>query len=111
MNTRFIIPLAVAAGFAGGVASQCLGRAVHAQSPMALEIRAQKFILIDKTGAPRGVFGVESNGNPEVEIKNAKGEVLACGFQRWAVMHHGVLTPDFTASPGPKVPTLLPMNP
>ncbi|SPF35687.1 exported hypothetical protein [Candidatus Sulfopaludibacter sp. SbA4] len=109
MNAKFTITLALAAGFLGGLASRYLGPApVYAQAPASPpEIRAQKFVLVDEAGVARGVFGIETNGAPEIEITGSRGRVYACAFRSWSLIH-GFLTES--ASPGPKKPTLLPVK-
>ena len=69
MKSKFTITLALTAGFIGGLASRYLGPApVYAQAPPSpQEIRARKFVLVDETGAARGVFGIEGNGTPIIE--------------------------------------------
>jgi hypothetical protein len=110
MNTKCPLTLALAAGFIGGLTSRYCGPApVYAQSPPSPpEIRAQKFILIDENGVARGVFGIEKNGAPEVEIIDSKGRVFATVFTDWSAQH-GFLAASFV--PGPKKPTLLPIKP
>jgi hypothetical protein len=110
MSTKFIIALAIAAGFIGGFASRYFGPApVYAQTPaVPQEIRAQKFVLVDKTGVARGVFGIEEDGTPHIEIIDPKGHIYATVFRYWSLVH------DFMCelcSPGPKKPTLLPIKP
>jgi hypothetical protein len=55
---------------------------VHAQPPVqsALEIRAQKFVLVDENGAPRGVFGFQRDGTPELQRYGTGNDVLTA---RW----------------------------
>jgi len=85
MKSRFTTVLALAAGFTGGLASRYIEPLpVSANAPATLqEIRAQKFILVDETGLPRAVFGIEENGSPEVEVIDSKGRVSACWFRPW----------------------------
>ncbi len=79
MNTRTTLTLAVAAGFFGGVLSQHIALTpVFAQTPppAAKEIRAEKFVIVDEKGLPRGAFGMDSKGEwPEIEIRDEKGHI------------------------------------
>lgn len=110
MNTKFTIALALAAGFIGGDASRYFEPApVFAQAPAApQEIRAQKFVLVDETGAARGVFGIEENGTPQIEVIGDKGHVFASLFRSWSMVH-GLM--GESGSHGPRNPTLLPIKP
>jgi hypothetical protein len=109
MSTRITVTIALAAGFIGGLASRYCGTApAYAQSPASLEeMRAQKFVLVDGTGKARGVFGIENNGAPVIEIIDSKGHVFASKFEKWRYAE-GTLTMSI---PGPKKPTLLPIKP
>jgi hypothetical protein len=106
MSTRTTLILAIAAGFAGGIISQRIALTpVFAQAPVApaAEIRAQKFVLVDENGKARGVFGLETNGSPFVEITDAKGRVFTT---RW----YPTRARDFFHDPPvtPRKTTLLP---
>jgi len=106
MRTILTIALAVAAGFLGGLASHYwLPVSVYAQAPAAppAEMRAQKFVLVDENGNPRGVFGMETNGSPAVEIISDKGYVYT---SRW----YPTRMKDFFHDPPmtPRKVTLLP---
>jgi hypothetical protein len=94
--------LALVAGFLGGLASHSwLSAPVYAQTAAApaAEIRSQKFVLVDGNGAARGVFGMEVNGSPAIEITDPKGHISS---PRWAAR-------DFFANPPeiPRNPTLM----
>ena len=108
MNIRFTIALAVAARFLGGLAARCFKSAPgHAQAQAVLpEIRAHKFILVDEVGVPRGVFGIEENGTPLIEIEDSKGHVFASPYQSW-----GSAGSIFHSIHYPRKPTLLPIKP
>lgn len=83
MRTTLTIALALAAGYLGGIASHhSFPAEVYAQvpAPPPAEIRAQKFVLVDQRGITRGVFGIEANGSPAIEIKSDKGRVY---ILRW----------------------------
>jgi len=74
MSTRIITAFALAAGFVGGMVSHYLffPLPAHAEAaPAALEIRAQKFVLVDEQGTVR-VFGFRSNGSPDLQVTFAK---------------------------------------
>jgi hypothetical protein len=63
MRTNFTLVLALASGFLGGLASRYrLPTPAYAQMQLPAEIQAQKFVLVDKNGAARGVFGIEATG-------------------------------------------------
>ncbi|MGH9762829.1 MAG: hypothetical protein ACREDR_13275 [Blastocatellia bacterium] len=119
MNGKYSILLALFAGFAGGFVSHYLApprayaqvqASAHAlseargqASPLA-EIRAQKFVLVDEKGIPRGVFGIENNGAPVVEITDSKNRVFVVDWDRAG---HTI----FLGGPNcPRHPTLLPGN-
>src|SRR5580765_6365143 len=69
MKQRLITPLAVAAGFVGGVLSQYASpRLVNAQSQVLKELRAQSFVLVDDKGVAYGYFGFDPNGQPILKM-------------------------------------------
>jgi hypothetical protein len=107
MSTRTSLTLAVAAGFLGGIISQRFVPApvfAQAQPMPPTEIQAQRFVLVDKNGTARGVFGFETNGSPVIEITSGKGHVFTT---RWYGAGPGVF--DFHAPPStPHKATLLP---
>ena len=109
MSTRFTITLALAAGFMGGLATRYLRPTpVYAQAPAApQEVRAQKFVLVDENGIARGVFGIEVNGTPAIEMIDANGDVFAAEFGKWSYAYGA----GRRHPPGPKHPTLLPIKP
>lgn len=76
MNNKSTVLLALAAGLVAGLVSRYAAPSVvHAQAPVAeREIRAQKFILVDETGAQRGAFGVETDGTVQIEVLDQKGK-------------------------------------
>jgi hypothetical protein len=71
MSNKTTIGLALVAGFVGGTISH-VPISVHAQTPPSAppEIRAQKFVLVDENGTPRGVFGFQSDGFPDIQVRN-----------------------------------------
>jgi hypothetical protein len=104
MRTNVTLVFALTAGFLGGLASRYWSPApVYAQATSAAEIRARKFVLIDEKGTARGVFGLETNGSPTVEITDGKGRVYAA---RWWSAQSGELF--HTLLPAPRKTTLLP---
>jgi hypothetical protein len=107
MKTRFATTLAVAAGFVGGLASRYFDPLpVYAEATaLPIEVRAQKFVLVDGNGQARGVFGIEKNGAPEIEVIDYHGHVAAGLFKSWSLVG-GFLSES--VSRGPKKPTLLP---
>jgi len=83
MSTKTTLALALAAGFLGGIASQRLAAPVFAQTqtPGPKEIRAESFVVVDGTGTPRGVFGIDTkNQLPAVEIIDSKGHAYRARF-------------------------------
>lgn len=108
MNSKFAIPLALAAGFIGGLVSRySVPAPVYAQAPaFPQELRAQKFVLVDETGVARGVFGIETNGAPEIEVSDSKGRVLAADFAKWG--SKGAYREERIH--GPEKPSLLPLG-
>lgn len=115
MKTKFTVTLALAAGFVGGVVSRYVvaGPALaYAQTSgptpenAAQIIRAHKFILVDETGMARGVFGIEKNGAPAIEIADDE-HVFHSVFQ--PLFLHGIGRVPAPAVPKPL--TLLPVKP
>lgn len=77
MSTKTTITIALAAGFAGGFVSQRLAPTpAYAQTSVPKELRAEKFVLTDEKGTPRGAFGIGGKGFPTVEVTDAKGRVF-----------------------------------
>jgi hypothetical protein len=84
MSTRTTLILAIAAGFFGGIVSQHIALTpvfAQAQTPATHEIRAERFVVVDENGLPRGAFGIDSkSGWPEIEAKGEKGRLIRA---RW----------------------------
>jgi hypothetical protein len=79
MNHKLNVGLSLAAGLLGGFLSHySVLRSVHAQAPIpaATEIKAQRFVLVNATGAPAGVFGFDETGNPNVVLFDKTGKVI-----------------------------------
>lgn len=80
MSTKTTLVLAFTAGLAGGIVSQrIMVRSVYAQGPTSapVEIRAEKFVIVDDNGLPRGAFGINTkDGWPTLEITDKKGHAL-----------------------------------
>jgi hypothetical protein len=78
LNTRLVLPLSLAAGLLGGLFSRYVNpTTVHAQTAP-IEIRAQKFTLVDKNGTVRGVFAVaddptQKGGHPLIRLFDIGG--------------------------------------
>jgi len=117
MKTKYSVVLALLAGFAGGFVSHYFApqRAyaqaeAHAQAPGNMqaqassspEIRAKKFVLVDENGSARGVFGIESNGAPVIEITDSKSRVYV---PEWDRPGHTIILGGPNC---PSHPTLLP---
>src|SRR5580692_4094736 len=79
MSTRTTLILSVTAGFLGGIVSQHLALTpVFAQppTPAAKEIRAEKFVIVDEHGLPRGAFGINpKDGWPTIEFIGEKEQL------------------------------------
>jgi hypothetical protein len=79
MNTKATVALAFAAGLTGGIVSQrIINTPVYAQelTPATKEIRAEKFVLVDDNGLPRGAFGIGTkDGWPTLEVIDKKGHL------------------------------------
>lgn len=74
MNTKLTILIAAAAGFIGGVLSHFVTPSpVYAQGTARQEVRAQRFLVVDRNGDVLGAFGAEINGTAQVGSKTAKG--------------------------------------
>jgi hypothetical protein len=76
MSNKFTVLLAATAGLAGGFLSRyLLPSPVYAQPPtVQQEVRAQKFVLVDEGGVPRGAFGIETDGTVQIEVTDQKGK-------------------------------------
>jgi hypothetical protein len=76
--------LAVAAGFIGGIVSQRLALTpVFAQAPTSAvkEIRAEKFVIVDQNGLPRGAFGINpQDGWPIIEFTGEKEQIRRVNY-------------------------------
>ena len=113
MNNKLTVKLALAAGFVSGLASHYfMTPPVYAQAPVVpQEIRAHKFVLVDETGVSRGVFGIETNGVPEIEVSTPQGQ----GYRIWGLPSGGLgaHARNFAGGQvkGPENPTLLPAKP
>jgi hypothetical protein len=86
MCTKVTLTLAVVAGFLGGIVSQHIALTpvfAQASTPATKEIRAEKFVIVDENGLPRGAFGIDKkHGWPTVEITDAKGHPYGARFLR-----------------------------
>jgi hypothetical protein len=83
MSTKATIAIALTAGFVGGFVGQhVVPKSVHAQGSASIpaEIRAERFVIVDEKGTPRGAFGIDEKGYPLVEATDAKGQLF---FIRW----------------------------
>ena len=103
MNHKTCIVLALGGGLLGGAASQSIVSTLvfaQSQAPVVQEIRARRFVLVDETGAERGVLGFAGNGNPNLEVMDQKGRIW--GFQPNPFRHDKVLSSADAAGPGSK---------
>ncbi len=79
MSTRITLIFAVAAGFIGGIVSQRLALTpafAQVPTPAAKEIRAEKFVIVDENGLPRGAFGINpKDGWPTIEFIGEKEQL------------------------------------
>jgi hypothetical protein len=93
MSPKTTIVLAFVAGLTGGIVSQHLaGTPVYAQAPAAeaKEIRAEKFVLVDENGSPRGAFGIDpKNGWAVLECLNKKQEIWVPQLRSEHFFGHG----------------------
>jgi hypothetical protein len=84
MNKAITTALGLIAGFIGGAMSHYVfvPTPVLAQPPVQspLEIRAQKFVLVDENGTARGVFGFQRDGSPELQKYGTGNDVFTA---RW----------------------------
>ena len=79
MNSKFTLPVAVAAGLAGGLLSRFVAPApVLAQTQPAApkEVRAQSFVLVDSRGTAYGLLGFNPQGRPVIKLLDATGRTL-----------------------------------
>jgi hypothetical protein len=53
------------AGFAGGATSHLLMPSAQAQAPASAEVRAQRIVLVDQSGALAGMFASRRAGAPD----------------------------------------------
>lgn len=93
MITKPTIALALAAGFIGGLASQYIMPApvwAQQQASVPQEIRAHEFVLVDKAGVSRGVFGFDKYQRPSIELMDEKGHTW--GFTK-IPFRHGEMLP------------------
>ena len=57
---------------------------------MPKEIRAEKFVIVDENGSPRGAFGVrDKDGWPIVAVIDTKGNVWAAGMAGEGLLRNG----------------------
>jgi len=99
MSPRTTIVLALAAGFAGGTISQRLAPLpvrAQDQTPIPQEIRAQKFVLVDKDGVNRGVLGIpargRATGSPSLELMDKNGVTWSYTMNGRTMKNIGMLT-------------------
>jgi hypothetical protein len=105
MNNRAMLALALAAGFAGGLASNyLLPGTVHAQArEIPQQVWAHEFVVADQSGAAQEVIGIEKDGKPSMEFLERNGRIRTVRF------NDGFASPYVGA--GPRNPTLLPIKP
>lgn len=73
------LALALVAGFVGGALSHSLtAPTVHAQSsaPVAAEVRARSFLLVNENGQVVGKLAAESGGRPAIRLFDAAGHEI-----------------------------------
>lgn len=103
MSTRITTALALLAGLIGGALSHYLFEPmpVRAQAtvPVSPEIRAQKFVLVDENGTPRGAFGIRTKDDwATLEVTDKSGHV-------WQATLH-----DAAGFLGKGKPSVVPVN-
>ena len=84
---KLLMPLAVLAGFMGGVVAAFFiaDRHVFAGNPdqeyfdaktiHGKLVRGEQFLLVDKKGAARGVWLLDSSGNPRISLMGKDGSI------------------------------------
>jgi hypothetical protein len=78
LKTVYLVGIAMAAGFAGGIiAGNISYTQASQQTNSQKEITAQAFHLVDKDGNHRGSFGFNQEGVPVLMFKNLNGSVPA----------------------------------
>ena len=78
MNTKITIAIGLVAGFVGGAIFHYIRSPlpVQAQAQAPTEIRAQKFVIVDEHGLPRGAFGINpKDGWPIIEMTGEKEQL------------------------------------
>jgi hypothetical protein len=105
MKSKFVITLALATGFTGGLASHyLLPVTVHAQArDIRQQIWAHEFVVADESGTAREVIGIEKDGKPSMEFLRRNGQVQTVRFNEG-------LSSVYVGG-GPRNPTLLPIKP
>jgi hypothetical protein len=79
MSRKLYFTLALAAGLLGGVLSRYLvPTLVFAQSQARTprEVRAQRFVLVNKQGTAFGLMGFDSNGTPVITLVDENGRTI-----------------------------------
>jgi hypothetical protein len=73
MNARYVL-LSLAAGLAGGALSSFFHPiAAHAEPGMPDEIRAQRFTLVNQSGAALGSLSFDDLGRPQLILRDRSG--------------------------------------
>ncbi len=78
-RTRHLTLVALAAGLLGGLLSCYLTPTpvfAQAQAPAPREVRAQRFVLVNKQGAPLGRIGFDSDGLPNITLVDENGRTI-----------------------------------
>jgi hypothetical protein len=78
MTRRWSLVLSMFVGFCGGALTAHLSPGVaRAQEPQRAEkvISAQRFVLVNPDGKPKGIFGFDKNGNPGIMLFDSAGNV------------------------------------
>ena len=69
--------LSIAAGLVGGALSTYLRPlTAHAQSQPLEELRAQRFTLVSEKGTVLGSFALDSQGRPQLMLRDLHGHVV-----------------------------------
>ncbi len=79
MNKPLNVGLSLAAGLLGGFISHYISPGiVHAQAQAAppAEIRAQRFVLTNDAGTPRGFLGFNLDGKADLVLQDSTGKVI-----------------------------------
>jgi hypothetical protein len=71
---KWILVLSIAASLLGGMISTYVRpQAANAQSQAPVEVRAQRFTLVNEKGVEMGSFSLDSAGRPQIVLRDRSG--------------------------------------